>query len=93
MLVIFIMAVLISLSDVINPPAQSTEDEINLTEEKPVPMLYAVLASFAIPVIFTLGILLIKYVDETLMLDSYDFTFGYWFILSTGLSVFNVVHF
>ena len=88
MFALFIMAVLISLSDVINPP----EEGLSIEKEHDTPVYLAVLSSFIIPIIFALGCFLIKYTDQTLKLDAYDFTFGYWFLMSVVLLVAQIVH-
>ena len=56
------------------------------------PIYQAVLAAFIVPIFFVIFTATVKYVDQTLMLDSYDFTVGYWFILSTVLVIYNVIY-
>ena len=56
-----IMAVLISISDIISPTKGVAE--VEAIEGKKIPIFIAVLASLVIPTIFAIGTLLIKYVD------------------------------
>ena len=86
------MAVLISLSDVLKPQIGGENIAAIVIEDKSVPIFVAVLASLIIPVLFTLGTALVKYGDVVLQVDAYDFSFGYWFILSVGLTIFDIVH-
>jgi hypothetical protein len=51
-------------------------------------IVYAVLAAFLPPVCFNVFILVVKYVNETLRLNSTDYTISYWLIMSF---VFEIV--
>ena len=50
--------------------------------EHETPIYLAVLASVVIPIIFACGTFLVKYTDQVLKLDAFDYTFAYWLLLS-----------
>ena len=85
MLGLVICALLVSLSDVINPKTEATaqaSSTVGVIEEHTTASWAAVLGSFLMPLACTLFVITIKHANETLKLASYDFTIAYWGIAS-----------
>ena len=80
-------AILVSLSEVISPPATTDKDVPIVTPStddsiEKLPLWVAVLCSFAMPIVCTLFIVVIKHANETLKIAARDFTIAYWGIMS-----------
>ena len=76
-------AILISLSEVINPEVEEGS-QIAQKDDNRQPVWAAVLCSFCMPVVCSLFIIPIKHSSDTLGIASYDFTISYWGLVSLG---------
>ena len=91
-------AILVSLSEVISPPATTGKDVPIVTPSiddkiEKLPLWVAVLCSFVMPVVCTLNIIVIKHANETLKIAAKDFTIAYWLIMSLIFQINGVVYF
>ena len=87
MLALMAMAIMVSLSDVFFPDEEEAGEDADVGVSKKIPVFYAVLISLLVPVLGTFFVLVVKYADKVLRLDSTDFSVGYWLIVSIVLSV------
>lgn len=96
MLALMTMAILVSLSDLFSPKAETLIGEefasvIDDGTKKPVWL--ALLTSLAPPVLMTGFSQIVKYADKVLKLDPVDFAMAYWFIDSVLMIIMSLIHF
>ena len=80
MVFIVTMSVLVSLSDLFSGHGDSIQ-EIVITEQR-MPIYKAVLYSMVFPVVGTAMTYIVRYANNTVRLESFDFAMGFQFIFS-----------
>ena len=76
-------AIFVSLSEVIEAPAdEDAGEEVDPEKADKVPVWAAVLCSVCNPCVCTLFVLVIKHANETLKIAAKDFTIAYWGVMS-----------
>lgn len=94
---LILCAVCVSLSEVISPADAQTSSAIisgdSAEAGDKLPVWIAVLSSFAMPVICSMFIIVIKHANETLKLTARDFTIAYWAVMSLVFQIVGIVSF
>ena len=80
------MAAMVSLSDVFYPRNEGTTTDDEKAEVK-IPVIYAILTALIVPILGTFFVMVVKYADKVLKLNSTDFSIGYWFLVSIILTI------
>lgn len=89
MLLIVAMAILVSLSTL--GEEKDPTKAVFVHEDDRVPVWLAILVSFTMPCICTLFIVVIKHVNDTLRIASYDFTIAYWMVASAAYLIVGAI--
>ena len=90
MLLIVIMTILISLSDLFGPDAK--EEKLNDPNGKTTPVYVAVLYAFIYPVVATAFTMTVKYI-KMLKLSADDWLLGYNFVWALVVSIIAIIYF
>jgi len=89
---IVVGAIFISLSEVITPK-EADPTIVAVVDENTVPVWYAIMVSFTMPIVCSLFIIPIKHVNDTLLLDSKDWSIAYWGLASLVFQIRGIVSF